>query len=329
MPHHRDHCEVAPMCHPTQSYQFHCFPRLPTELRRLIWELYHEDKPRVRHLFVQALTGPKYAAVDITTGRFVDTVVRDGQQPDPLGSADPCARLMSHPVPLSGPVHVARAGSPLCGDWPGSFWLEPERHVEPFELLNSPTVRVDFERDILHFGPSNPHTGSADVKRHLDFLDPGMTCPAPDDGSLVVNGAHWFSQIRHIALEPPTPYGGSAYDFDPRWLAQLPLLKTISLVASTMWKCKPLDQAAAHSDGFMPVLEWVHVHGLTRHWKPRPNGSTCWWKPSCLCQVDAEEACQFQTTVTALLRSYGRSSKVDIVVDPCLATVLSRPARFR
>ncbi|KAL7621690.1 hypothetical protein AAE478_009017 [Parahypoxylon ruwenzoriense] len=208
--------------------QFHPFPKLPPEIKLMIWELHTESLPVTRHNFAVSYHDRYYSALTDNTGLFVDRRA----SPDDRSQVPTCLK-----VRLPGTVAMKDATRPphatLFGTLPMFYRPDFCKHGG-FSPPVPTSIQVNFDRDVFYFTCSKfdlAHAGSPErfqKLQHFRFLfHPGMDKKLPH-----IYDEHWLFNVRNLAIFYDD--GEAISDGDAYILSRMKRLKTLRLVCAEL-----------------------------------------------------------------------------------------------
>ncbi|KAK8040990.1 hypothetical protein PG994_013997 [Apiospora phragmitis] len=185
--------ETQPLDH------FHLFPKLPLEIQLMVWSIWRQDVPVIRHHMSLFDETRFYGALNPATKEFVRVPARSAasDQDDPLDPMEYKIRFTNQVQTMQG-----KYDDPL-----GIAYRSPSVSHEPgFRHLKPAFVWVNFEKDIFTIqNIDHRHSGSFRFLMH----NIGSKVPKP------LAPDHWASRIQTLALQtecqPPSEYGRHSF----------------------------------------------------------------------------------------------------------------------
>ncbi|CAJ2501297.1 Uu.00g041500.m01.CDS01 [Anthostomella pinea] len=281
---------------------FHLFPRLPPELRALIWT-FHKNSRGIRHHLVESEHGRHYAAIDIEVDTYARTILTE-------------AKTHAHwdgggrPKGLEGDAKVRFVGDNYVSeveDFAKS--VVTARHPQLWRRKISLYVRFNYKWDVLFLAG---RTSCFSPLFSLSLMRVAGRLPDLVAGT----GGHWFVNVQHLALQlqrtgtGSTPGTGTMAGELDAVLPRMPMLKDVFLVVYRDPMCHwgpprrwtVFKRAMLDGQNFLPVAEFIARH---------PDGDRV--GTFCECDLDDGEA---KGIKSSLQRSLPASVSVTVVADP-------------
>ncbi|KAI1335588.1 hypothetical protein F5Y15DRAFT_397176 [Xylariaceae sp. FL0016] len=208
---------------------FHPFPKLPAELKALIWEYYNTTQPVLRHCFsIQNVRESRasrskcqrrsYAVFNEETRLYVNNKAESRDEPDMP------TRIR---VRLPGKVHMRNNGrSPYTAT---SLGEDFELNGQEVISVSRADIWVNFERDVFYFDCTQ-YIKYASSTFNFDRASEWFRClynPIDRDPPRPLDDNHWIFSVRKLALRLKEVPQQADLDI----LGKLTRLREVSLVA--------------------------------------------------------------------------------------------------
>ncbi|KAI0006753.1 hypothetical protein F4779DRAFT_550412 [Xylariaceae sp. FL0662B] len=197
---------------------FRFFPKLPTELQFIIWDLYRDGQPHQppdRHCFSLSHAGKRvYATFNESSHKVVDILRKQDDSPLPY----------QQKIRFPGAVFVETHPERMNRVW--------HRDYRKSNKSTSPAfVFVDFERDLFYFDQCDYHPS---VKSGSKFEWFRFLCnPINRESPPQLGDKHWIFKVKKLALRVNYPVKfphDSVAEWDLEVLEHMVSLETLLLV---------------------------------------------------------------------------------------------------
>ncbi|KAI0145576.1 hypothetical protein GGR57DRAFT_517075 [Xylariaceae sp. FL1272] len=204
--------------------EFRLYPKLPTEIKLMIWACYREDQNPIWHFMFLTPKGRIYAAQDVKTSRIIESTARTAVADSRKGSIplDP----EEYDIRLTNCTKVAASAIDFGGNLVDVI-MNPDllRRYHYDQGLNwqprQPTHSwANFGRDVFILGSGYRYPGQ------LRFLFEYIGHVAPKD----LAEHHWACRIQVLAMFVPVHGSLFLSDLDRRAFTQLKSLRKVVLM---------------------------------------------------------------------------------------------------
>ncbi|KAI1260567.1 hypothetical protein F5Y18DRAFT_441765 [Xylariaceae sp. FL1019] len=204
--------------------EFHFYPKLPMEIKLMIWAFYRQDQSPIWHFMFLTPEGRIYAAQDVETSCIVESTAHSAAADSKKGSipVDPeeydirltnCSKVAASATYFGGLLDMIMNPTSRA-----RYYYNPVLDWHPKQPTHS---WANFGRDVFIFGSGYRHPGQ------LRFLFDYIGHVAPKD----LAEDHWARRIQVLAMFVSLHDGLFLSDLDRRAFTQLNALRKVVLIS--------------------------------------------------------------------------------------------------